>query len=63
MIKPKSLRVPFGWKSGDRVRAENITDLAAMDQVNSYGMVSNTFDAVENDMDQIQHSIEVHGTA
>jgi hypothetical protein len=55
-------KLSFGWKSGDTTKAENITDLDTLDQVNSYGLVSNTFDNADADMAQIEHSIEVHGT-
>ena len=36
--------------------------LNKLDQVNSYGLVSKVFDATENDMEHIEHTIEVHGT-
>lgn len=53
---------PYGWKSGDRDRSKNIKEFLELDQVGSHGLVSKRFDAVEQDMEQIVHSIAVNGT-
>ena len=42
----------------------DITDKAldSLDLTNSHGLISNTFDAPERDIELFEHTVQVHGT-